>query len=312
MVVRQRPLARLRDRHRDPRGLGQGEQRGLGFRVVHAAAGHDQRPLGRAHQRRGRRDRLGVGAGPGHHVHARIEEVRRVFVRLRLHVLRKREGDRARLRGVGQDAHRLGQRGQELLGPVDAVPVPRDRAEAVVDARVLARRRFELLQDRRGKPVREHVAGKEQHRQAVDGRGGRARHHVRGPGADGRRAGVGSQAAPGLGKGGGGVHHGLLVLRLQVRQVAPAVLVQGLAEAGDVAVAEDPHHPVHQPVLAAVPRHELALQELDDRARHGQAPRAHECSGRQPCRAGSRTHSCSGSKRNPVYGLPGRCRTIQM
>ena len=52
---------------------------------------------------------------------ARLEEALGEVVRVRLHVLRQRDHDRARLDRAREHAHRLGQRGQQLLGPRDPV-----------------------------------------------------------------------------------------------------------------------------------------------------------------------------------------------
>ena len=63
-------------------------------------------------------------------------------------------------------------------------------------------------------------------------------HHIGGAGADG--AGAGHHAAPvaGLGEGDGRERHGLLVMGAEGRQLV-AQLRQGLADAGDIAMAED-------------------------------------------------------------------------
>ena len=83
-----------------------------------------------------------------------------------------------------EDAHRLQRRRDHLLRPPDAVEVARDRAEAVVDRDVARGRILELLEHRVGPPRGEDVAGKQEHRQAVDGRERRAGDHVGRPRPD--------------------------------------------------------------------------------------------------------------------------------
>ena len=77
-----------------------------------------------------------------------VEEPGRIIVRVGLDVLRQGDGDCAGLGRVGQDAHCLGQRRQQLLGPGDAVEETADGAETVVDADIGGNRVFELLEDR--------------------------------------------------------------------------------------------------------------------------------------------------------------------
>ena len=271
--VGQRPLAGLGHGHGDARGLGQRAQRVLRFRVPDAAPGDDEGPARLAHEGGGGGQGLGLGTGPPHAPDAPKEKVGGIVVGLGLHVLGEGEGDRARGRGIGQHAHGLGQSGQELLRPVDAVPVAGDGTEAVVDAQVHAVRRLELLQHGRGQAAREDVAGQEEHGQAVDGGGGGSRDHVGGARAHGRRAGEGAQPAPRLGEGDRGVHHGLLVLGLVVGQLLPTQLVQGLAQPRHVPVAEDAEYAVDEAVLHAVALDVLELEELHDRAGGGEPPR---------------------------------------
>ena len=70
------------------------------------------------------------------------------------------------------------------------------------------------------------------------------------------------------------MHHGLLVAR-EVEAQAIAALLQGLADAGHVAVAEDAEHAGHEAPLHAVALAVLAGQELHDRLRGGETSRLH-------------------------------------
>lgn len=218
---------------------------------------------------------------------------------LRLDVLGQADRDGAGFGRIRQHTHGLGQRGEQLLRAVDAVPVTRDGTEAVVDARVVRARVFELLEHGRGAAVGEDVAREQQHRQAVDGRGRRAGDHVGRTGPDRGRAGQRAKALLGLRVGDGGVDHGLFVLRLKKRQGAAAVFFERLAETGDVAVAEDAADAVDQAVFDAVAADILGLQEADDRGRGGDADSFHT-EGCQPWFLGSSNQVCSRVKVKPL------------
>jgi hypothetical protein len=78
------------------------------------------------------------------------------------------------------------------------------------------------------------------------------------------------------------VDHPLLVARQQVGQLGRSAqlgLEQRLADAGDVAVAEDPEAAGDQALLLAVALGVLAGQEADERLGHGQPGRGwgHAC-----------------------------------
>ena len=200
-----------------------------------------------------------------------MEQLVGIIERLRLHVLRQAERDRARLGRRRQDAQRFRQRGDQLLGAVDAIPVFRDRPEAVVDRRVLRRRRLELLQHRRRPARREDVARQQQHRQTVD-RGQRgAGNHVGRARAD--RTGARDRPPPvgHLGEADRRVHHRLLVPR-EVHGQPVSRLQERLADAGHVAVAENRRHAGEERLFHAVETRVLLGQEFDDRLPHREAP----------------------------------------
>ncbi len=94
-------------------------------------------------------------------------------VGLRLHVLMERQRHRAGLGGVEQDAHRLRQRGQQLLRSRDAIEERAQWAEGVVDRQVGLARVLERLHDRAGPAPGERVGRQQQRGHPVDrGRGG--------------------------------------------------------------------------------------------------------------------------------------------
>ena len=79
------------------------------------------------------------GRRPGDAPGPRREQLDRPVVRLGLHVLRQRDGHRPGLDRVGEHPHRAEQGRRQLLGPVDPVEEPRQRAEGVVDGDVARR-----------------------------------------------------------------------------------------------------------------------------------------------------------------------------
>ena len=165
------------------------------------------------------------------------EERLRIFVGFGLHVFRQPDGHGAGLSRVGQYPHGLGQRRQQLIRPVDAVPVAANRFEAVVDRHILAVFRLELLEDRRDIATGEEVTRQQQNGNPVDGRRRCARDHVRCAGPDRRRAGEGLQPVPHLGIADSDVNLRLLITRLVVAEVRH--LLERLADPRDVAVSED-------------------------------------------------------------------------
>jgi hypothetical protein len=197
------------------------------------------------------------------------EELLGPVVRLGLYVLRQGEGDGAGGGRVGEDAHRGEGGGDQRLGPGDAVEVAGDGPQAVVDGDVARVGHFELLEDGVGGAGGEGVAGEEQDGQAVDGGQGGAGDEVGGARPDGGGDGVGGEAAALAGEAGGGVHHGLLTAALVEAEAAGplgpfgGVLGEGLAEPGDVAVAEDGPDGRDQPLPLAVALAVLDGEEAD-------------------------------------------------
>ena len=146
---------------------------------------------------------------------------------------------------------------------------------------------LELLEHRARDARREHVAGQQQHRDAVD-RGERgAGEHVGGAGADGRGAGQGLRSgcasgrrrrrrAPCPARCGPGGRAG--------RAGGPRVcgLEQRLPDAGHVAVAEDPEAARDETLLDAVALAPLVGEEAHDGLRDGEPTLTSP-----PCRSGA-------------------------
>ena len=202
--------------------------------------------------------------------HALGEELVRVVIGLRLHVLRQRERDRPGRRGTHQHAHRREGGGDDLLRTRDAVPVARDGLERVIHRHVAAVRHLELLQDRIGNTRGEDVARKQKDREAIHRRKGGAGDHVGRPGTDGARAGEGLKPILHSRVADRGMHHRLLVPRHVVRQQL-GTLEERLADPGDVAVTEDAPATREEPLLDPVALHVLRREETNQRLGHGQA-----------------------------------------
>ena len=131
-------------------------------------------------------------------------------------------------------------------------------------------RRLELLQHRVRPAAGERVAGQQQHRQAVDRRERRAGDHVRRARPDRRRARERAEPVALARVAGGDVDHRLLVARRVVGQQV-VVLLQRLAEAGDVAVAEDAEAAGEEALAPPVALDVLGGEEADERLRDGEA-----------------------------------------
>ena len=177
----------------------------------------------------------------------------------------KRHRRRACFSRVGEHPHGTQQGGRQLLGPPDPVEEPGHRTEGVVDRDVIAVGLFQLLQHRRGDPGGEDVTGQQQHRKPVDGGQRGAGQHVAGARSDGGGDGEGLQPVELTGIADGDVHHRLLVAALVIGQFSGRQqfgLQQRLAEAGDIAVPEDPEAAGEELALHAVPLRVLLSEEF--------------------------------------------------
>ena len=170
-----------------------------------------------------------------------------------------------------QYPHCFGQGRHDLLWPLDAVPIARHVTETIIHRHILCLRRLDLLQHRGYIAPGEDVARQEQDRQSVDCCGGRAGDHVGGARPDRSGAGQSTQAVGNLGVASGSMHHCLLIAAQEIRK--RLVLVQGLAQAGHVAVAEDAEATAEEAMPLAIALHELLLEKLDRGLGHRQASR---------------------------------------
>ncbi len=246
----------------------------LGAGIARAAARDDQRPLGGLEQCDGLGHALAVRAGTRDLVHGRREEGFRIVAGHFLDVLRQGDEGRAAIGRIEQAGHGLRQRGDDLLGMHDAVPVARHRLEGVIHVDGGIAIVLDLLHHRIGPAVHEGVAGEDEDRQAVGmGDAGR-RHHVHGARADGRGGHHDLAAALGLGEADGGQRHGLLVLAAPGGQHVLHRL-ERLREAGDVAVPEDREDPRKEGNFLAIHHGELVAQVAHQRLSHRQADGRH-------------------------------------
>ena len=250
MIDGRRRLAGLRLADRNAAPGAEVDQLPLGVGIKHAAAADDERLLGLFQERRRFLDLARIGRDAAQAMHALVEEARRIVVGLGLHVLAEGERHRPAFGRIGQHRHRAVERRHDLLGPRDAVEIARHRTEAVIGAHRAVAEILDLLQHRIGPAVGEHVAGDQQHRQAIDMRDRGGGDHVGRAGADRGGAGHHPPAARGLGEGDRGMRHRLLVVGAIGRQRV-ARGVERLAHARDIAMAEDREHAVEQALLLA-------------------------------------------------------------
>ncbi len=153
-------------------------------RIAHTAAGDQNRLLRGLEQRHSFGELLAVGARARHAPCARLEEDRRVVEGDFLDVLRKGEKRRPAIGGIEHRGHRLRERREDLRRMRDAVPIPSHRLERIIHRDGGIVEMFDLLEDGVRQPVREGVAGNQQHRKTVRMRRSRRRHHVQRAGAD--------------------------------------------------------------------------------------------------------------------------------
>ncbi len=250
---------------------GEGLQLRGGVGVDDAATGDDDRLAARAASSRATAcDLVGVGDRAADHPVALGEELGREVERVALDVLGQRQHHGAGVHRVGQHAHRVRQRGEQLLGPVDAVEEPRDRPERVVDRGVGLDRVLQLLQHRALPAGGVGVAGQQQHGQPVHrrqpGRGDQVQRTRTDRGGD-REGGA---PAVRLRVADRQVGQRLLVAALHERHQV-AELVQRLAHPGHVAVAEDAQSGGDQPAALAVGDGVLPGQVGDHGLGDGQA-----------------------------------------
>ncbi len=293
MVVHQHGAAGDGLDHRHPMAGGERRQHRLRPAVAHAAAGDQQRLPRRPQQGRRRLELKQIRPRPRDAMHAPLEEPLRIVERLRLHVLAQAEEGRPAIGRIEQHAQRLGQGLQQLLGTDDPVPVARHRLERVVDAESRIAPVLDLLQHRIGQPRHIVVARQQQHRQPVGVRHAGRGHHVGRPRPDRARRHHDLAARLGLGEADRRQRHRLLVLAAPGRQLVLDRL-QGLAQAGDVAVAEDREHAGKQRHLGPVELGALRHQPAHQRLRHGETDGGH---GWPPCRPFGRGSLASGGAR---------------
>jgi hypothetical protein len=187
VIVRYRAFAGNRFRQRNATLFGEIRQRLLGAGIAHAAARDDERPRSRSEDSHRLGEPVPIWPRPGNRMHFRLEEGFRIVPRHLLHILRQRDESRSAIGGVEQNADCLRQRGDDLLGMDDAIPIARDRFKSVVDVDGGIAEVLHLLHDRIGSAIDEGVARQKQHGQPVRMGHACSRYHVQRAGADGSR-----------------------------------------------------------------------------------------------------------------------------
>ena len=141
-------------------------------------------------------------------------------------------------------------------------------SDLVVRCRRERIRMFNLLEDRIWLARREGIAGEDEERDPIRGRGSAGGDHVHRAGADRRQAWDNFPAVELFRVSDRSVRHPLFVMPLQEADPVPA-LFERLTDADDAAMPEDPEHGVDEFFLFPVERDVLAVQEADERLRHG-------------------------------------------
>ena len=233
-----RALAGLGFDHRDVVLAREGGQFRLGPGIDHAAPGDDQRFLRRLDRRHGLGQFTLVGFGAADVPDLGGEEFHRVIIGLGLGVLTEGKANRAAIGRIGHHPQGTGQRGQDMFGARDAVEIAHHRAEAVIRGNGGIVEILNLLQDRIGRAVGEHIAGDEENRQAVHmgQRGGGD--HIGRARADGGGDRHRPAAFVGFGIGDGGMCHGLFVMAAPCGHYILDAM-QRLAQTGHIAVTKD-------------------------------------------------------------------------
>ena len=207
-------LARLRLGNRNAKFFSERQHSRARIAVAHAAARQNDRLLA-GHQK---------FCCPIHCLSARglaiqmpdafFKEFFGVIIGFSLHILRKADGDRAGLCGVGQNAHGVEHGCHELFRALYTIPVAADCLERIVDGNRIVLVMLELLEHRVGLAVGVGVGRQQQHGDTVDrGRAG-CGNHIERSRTDGRGAGVDRAAAHLLGECHTDVGDLLLVLAL--------------------------------------------------------------------------------------------------
>src|SRR4030095_14584059 len=109
--------------------LGQGLMR---LAIQHSTSSYDERPLARANPFYRAGEKMPIRRGPRNIPDSVLEQLYGIVERLSLNVLWQGESDRSGLCLRGEDAHHFWKGSHELVRPVDAVPISRDRLERIV------------------------------------------------------------------------------------------------------------------------------------------------------------------------------------
>ncbi len=261
-------------------GKGNGETLGkrlqgrTGARITHPAAADDQRCALALEQRHGVAEH-GVGGWPAvKTMHAFLQEIVWVVIGLGLHILGQGQGHRTGFGRIGKYAHGLDRRAHQLFGTVDPVPIFAHCLERIVGTDTQVVELLDLLQHRVGLAAGIDIPRQQQQRDAIGGGRGRCRQHVRRPRTDRRCAGIDPTPQVLLGETDGGMTHALLIAALMHHQFA-AVLLKRLAQAQDIAVAENAENPGDELALHPVHLDILVIEEFHQGLGHRQSCRAH-------------------------------------
>ena len=276
MIPRQGALAGLGLRHRNAVPGGELRQHRAGIRIMHAAAGDDQRRLRRHQEPHGLGEFRLVRLRLADAMNGSGEKFQGEFAGFRLRVLAESQRHRAASGGIGQHLQGARQGREQLFGAGNPVEIAGDRPEAVIRRNRGVLKILDLLQHRIRPAGGEHIAGQQQHRQPVGMGQRRRRHHVQGARPDRGGAGHHPPAPLRLGISNRRMRHRLLVMRAEGRQTITHG-IQRLPQSGHISMAEDRPYAAEQRVAAIIGgdalRREIAHQGLRRRqSDHGRSP----------------------------------------
>ena len=137
MVVRERAFACLSFTYWNACLRNKFGQRRTGVRVYDAAPSDNERPFRFANPFCRCSQQPAICLWPWNKPRPLTKPVRRKIECFRLNILRQAERDGTGLCRRCEHAHGFRQRGQELLGSIDAVPIAGNRLEAIIDRNIL-------------------------------------------------------------------------------------------------------------------------------------------------------------------------------
>ena len=193
-----------------------------------------------------------------------FEHGQRIIISPALHILRQPKERRPTIGRVEHRGNGIGQGLDDLRGMRDPIPIAGHGLERIVHAECRITEMFELLQNRIGQTGYERITTQHQHGQAVGMRQRRCCEQIRCPRPGRGRTEHEPLTQPLLGIASGCKSHTLFVLPTVERQRF-FMIIQRLAQTGDVAMAKDAKTASAQAPFIAIYFDVLGRQISDNR-----------------------------------------------